>query len=149
MESNALEIFCAKRMARLALALALAAAALMAGSLALRPAPAHAGAYYCGVLVLPYTDCADMVAGSIHVGHFNYNKALYTGAGTVGVCEHTYLHYYGDTVSRRCANNSVSSACDLYYWHNNGYTLGGHAGNNSPWTHTIWGWVDLVGYTCA
>jgi hypothetical protein len=135
---------CANRALRFALAVALAAA-LTTASMAMKPAPAHAGANYCGVLVLPYYDCANMVDGSIHVGHFNYNKAYYTGAGTVGVCEHTYLHYEGSTVSRRCANNAVGSACDLYYWQANGYTLGGH----SPWTHTIWGWVDLVSYSCA
>lgn len=125
----------------------LAATATVLGVLAILPAQANA-IDYCGVLVLPKYDCYQMAAGSRAAGRFLYNVAHYHGSGTVSVCERTYI-YGGGTVSRRCANNAVSSSCDLNYWYDVGYTLDGRVGNNSSYTHTIWGHATLTRVSCA
>ncbi len=80
------------------------------------------------------TACAEGVRGV-----FIINQASYPGAGTVAVCERVITS--AGTVSRRCngRDNIVTSERDLnpYY----GVQMGGTAGNDSAWTHTINGRV--------
>src|SRR5690349_17868477 len=70
---------------------------------------------YCNVLVPPTTNCADASGGSYVGGVYYANEAYYPGSGTVSVCERANYQSGGAQVSRRCANNDVGSAQDLYY----------------------------------
>lgn len=65
------------------------------------------------------------------------NIAVYTGAGSVSVCQRT-----NDTTSgvwrEGCAIGAVGNALNLTPYL--GHMLWPHIKNNSPWVHTIEGW---------
>ncbi|MGN6187339.1 MAG: hypothetical protein ACTHOE_00440 [Conexibacter sp.] len=94
---------------------------------------------YCNQLVAPMTACPATFSGVA-----NRNVAQYPGSGTVSVCERVN-EYNGLQISRRCANNYVDSALDLCPYTAIDMTL--YAGNNSSFSHTIWGF-NVVGGVC-
>jgi hypothetical protein len=123
---------------RLACSLAVLSAFALVGSAAAPSAFAETSGSksYCFRLVSPHTDCASMPGSEnwINGGDYYENLSYYPGAGTVSVCEHVYWINNGNqTVSDRCANNSVSG--ELYTWRLQYLSL--HAGNNSATEHTI------------
>lgn len=94
---------------------------------------------YCNQLVAPMTACPATFSGVA-----NQNVAEYPGSGTVSVCERVN-EYNGSQISRRCADNYVDSGLDLCPYTAIDMTL--YAGNNSSYTHTIWGF-NVVGGVC-
>ena len=123
--------------------LILALSALMCCAVFLTAArPAQAGqTQYCGIYVSPYSACSSWLY--YQFGSY-FNEASYGGGGTVNVCEHSYLGYGsgGTTISRRCANNSVGSGEDLYYYYDVSDEVSDFVGNNSGTTHTIYGYGE-------
>ena len=117
-------------------------------TLAFAAGTARATEYYCGILVLPYTDCADMPLGDYAYGAIYYNQAYYNGSGTVSVCQHDYIYGTTDTVSRTCGNNSADSGCSLDAYYTDGYELRADVGNNSAYSHTIHGVVNQYYVYC-
>jgi len=67
---------------------------------------------YCGVLIAEYTWCGD---GSNH--SYDYNRASYSGAGNVWVCERLLI---ADTSTQResplCAYNYIDQTFSSYPW---------------------------------
>jgi len=85
-----------------------------------------------------------MLGGSVSSGFFDRNEAWHSGGGSTSVCEHTYRHVGGASVSRRCAAGDVTSLCDLDGDYLAGRQLTGHAGNNSNNQAKIWGYTYTV-----
>lgn len=115
--------------------LAALAALLVVCCLAAASSTALAGGY-CNIGVAPMSQCAQ----SSGVAQWKNNHAIYTGSGTVSVCqkEVAAAPYAGYQLSRTCGNSTASGyASDG--WSGLGYNEDNVVGNNSAYAHTIAG----------
>lgn len=113
---------------------AVAVACALLGVLALGATGASAFTNsYCGVLIAENSWCGD---GSNH--SYNYNRASYTGAGNVWVCEHLLI---ADTSTERqsplCAYNYIDQSFGSYPWLTEAEVV--HATGTGA-NHTIYGY---------
>jgi hypothetical protein len=113
------------------------------------PNPPGPPIYYCGIVVAPYTDCANQSGGSWVDGDVYYNQAYYNGSGTVWVCQNTYIYGTGNSISRSCGPQSASSGCALDYYYENFYKLSAHMGNDSAYYHTVHGVANQYAVVCS
>ena len=122
-------------MERLAHRAAIAAASAVLGICALGATSASAFTNpYCGVLIAENTWCGD---GSNH--SYNYNRASYTGAGNVWVCERLLI---ADTTTERetpfCAYNYIEKTFGTF-----GFLTEAEVQHNTGTSanHTIYGYA--------
>lgn len=121
--------------------LALLSALIGLGGLGLFASSAAASnQYYCGSLVPPYTACSNSV--SAYVTSNSYNEAYYSGSGYISVCDKVTGFSYG-LVQRYC--NPASCNCNeadggTISWDNFDQQYF-YVGNNSPYSHTIHGYM--------
>lgn len=90
-----------------------------------------------------------MLNGSVYSGFFKTNEAWHSGGGSTPVCEHTYRHVGGASISRRCGAGDITSFCDLYSDYAAGRQVTAHVGNNSDNYATVWGYVHNSTDICA
>jgi hypothetical protein len=110
-------------------------------------APPQASASYCNIWVPGNTDCANVSGGSWHDGYFDQNVAWDPNGWLV--CQHTYIHGTGTTVSRHCGGTPQGAGNDLMCYYAEGRELSGHAGNDNSFEQPIIGETGIEKVTCV
>jgi hypothetical protein len=128
----------------------------MAFALLAVPTVSHAGSVaYCGEdLTPPYTACDQDVQGLVNTEVMN--QGYYLGSGTMYVCEKITSQFTPSTIYSRVCTYLNQCGGDCYEADSgticlNSVDMAALAGNNSAYTHTVWGYTewDWGGTDCS